>query len=376
MDRGGGRIRALRNAGLASTLVLLGACGGEATVRPDSGISAGSAEKLLIVDCLLPGQVRKLGAAATYLSARRPAKLPASECEIRGGEYVAYDRADLRTSLNIWLPAAQAGDPQAQTYLGEIYEKGLGVPPDYAAAAQWYGKAANKGFSRAQTNLGYLYEKGLGVRKDPVQAMNWYRKASGLGDELVTASSVRQLESELAASRRASAASRAEASDLRRQLDSVESELQRKRSEEKRSEQEFNKTKAELRQQSAVQPTVRQAPAVTEADRAKIRELQQSLEVQARERSRLEEEAALLKARLAAEQQGAEALEARLADTEAKLSKLNDDKSRIATRQQEILRDQSRASSRGASEIGELGNDVEAGRGQLVQERGGGAGGR
>ena len=33
-----------------------------------------NAEDLLIVDCLLPGQIRKLGRQATYLSARRPVR--------------------------------------------------------------------------------------------------------------------------------------------------------------------------------------------------------------------------------------------------------------------------------------------------------------
>ncbi len=82
--------------------------------------------------------------------------------------------------MTIWLPKAQAGDPEAQTYTGEIYEKGLGVQPDYNTAADWYRKAAAQGNSRAQINLGNLYEKGLGVEKNLSTAMEWYRKASGL----------------------------------------------------------------------------------------------------------------------------------------------------------------------------------------------------
>jgi hypothetical protein len=116
----------------------------------------------------------------TFLTARRPIKTAAGDCEIRGGEYVAYDRADYRTALNVWLPQAQEGDKEAQTYVGEIYEKGLGVPPDYVVAAAWYRKAAAQGHSRAQINMGFLYEKGLGVERDPRQALTWYRQASGL----------------------------------------------------------------------------------------------------------------------------------------------------------------------------------------------------
>src|SRR5688572_21463932 len=117
---------------------------------------------LEIVDCLLPGQVRQLG-NSTFLSQRRPIRTTASECSIRGGEYVAYDRADLASALRVWMPAAEAGDPEAQTNVGEIYERGLGLPPDHALAAQWYQKAADKAYARALFNLGTLYEQGLGV---------------------------------------------------------------------------------------------------------------------------------------------------------------------------------------------------------------------
>ncbi len=138
--------------------------------------------RLLVVDCLLPGQVRQLGTRLTYMTPRRPIKASAAECELRGGEYVAYDRSNFATSLKIWLPKAQKGDPEAQTYVGEIYEKGLGTQADFGLAAQWYQRAAEQGFSRAQINLGYLLETGLGVEQNLTEAMNWYRKASGIDD--------------------------------------------------------------------------------------------------------------------------------------------------------------------------------------------------
>jgi hypothetical protein len=147
------------------------------------------ADKLLPVDCLLPSQLRKLGSQMTYLAPRRAIKTTALDCEIRGGEYIAYDRADYRTSLNVWLEKAQLGDAEAQTYVGEIYEKGLGLPADYKTALSWYLKASDQGYSRAQINLGYLYEKGLGVEKDPVAALNWYRRASGITDDEIEYSS-------------------------------------------------------------------------------------------------------------------------------------------------------------------------------------------
>ena len=137
---------------------------------------------LQIVDCLLPGQVRRLG-QMRYITARRPILTTAADCRLRGGEYTEYDRADYRSALAVWMPAAEAGDPEAQTNVGEIFEKGLGTDPNYAAALIWYEKAAEQGYSRGQFNLGTLYERGLGVQRDKLAALNWYRKAWGMPEE-------------------------------------------------------------------------------------------------------------------------------------------------------------------------------------------------
>jgi hypothetical protein len=153
-----------------------------AVAQPDSAVAR--ADSFLIVDCLLPGQVRQLGRRTKYLSARRPARLPARDCEIRGGEYVAYDRADLKSALAAWLPLATAGDVQARILVGEIYERGLGVAPDYQQAAHWYRLAADAGSARAQVNLGHLYELGLGLEADPREALSWYRRAAGLSEAI------------------------------------------------------------------------------------------------------------------------------------------------------------------------------------------------
>lgn len=174
-------------------VVALSACatGSDPATHAGAAASSKNPDDLMIIDCLLPGQVKKLGSHTTYLTARRPIKTTATDCEIRGGEYVSFDRADYATALKIWLPQAQAGDAEAQTYVGEIYEKGLGLKPDYEAAAHWYAKAAEQQFSRAQINLGNLYEKGLGVVADKARALNLYRMAAGLqSDDLLYASTM------------------------------------------------------------------------------------------------------------------------------------------------------------------------------------------
>jgi uncharacterized protein len=158
----------------------------QAASKPDSNATQGIVrrEDLEIVDCLLPGQVRQLG-SMTYLTPRRPTHTTASDCRIRGGEYVAYDRADLKSALGVWLAAAQGGDAEAQTNVAEIYERGLGGPPDLAAAVLWYQKAADQKYSRALFNLGTLYEQGIGVPQDKLKALNLYRQAWGLPEDSV-----------------------------------------------------------------------------------------------------------------------------------------------------------------------------------------------
>lgn len=179
--------------------------------------AGGSIDDLMLVDCLLPSQVRQLGTKMTYLTPRRYIKATKSDCGIRGGEFVLYDRSDYRSALQSLMPQAQGGDPVAQTYVGEIYEKGLGLPqPDYAAAASWYRKAAQAGHPPAQTNLGALYERGLGVPQDKAAALNWYRKATGVADDNLMFES--RVKAERAAFQRELAVRNQVVSSLRAQL--------------------------------------------------------------------------------------------------------------------------------------------------------------
>jgi len=212
----------------------------------------GDANKLYIVDCLLPGQIRRLGSKMTFLTARRPIKTSALDCEIRGGEYVAYDRANSATSLNIWLPKAQAGDPEAQTYTGEIYEKGLGTQPDYKMAADWYRKASAQGNSRAQVNLGNLYEKGLGVEKNLSTAMEWYRKASGLEKKglpyaaPIATSSDNELVAEVQLLKHELDNSRNQSKALAEQLANTQQQLKETLEKQQRFQNERDQTKSSL----------------------------------------------------------------------------------------------------------------------------------
>ena len=211
------------------------------SINQQADLSRDNVDNVFVVDCLLPGQVRSLGRQANYLTARRPIKTSALDCEIRGGEYVAFDRADYATALKIWLPQAQAGSAEAQTQVGEIYEKGMGVEPDYDIAAVWYKKAAKQGYSRAQINLGYMYEKGLGVDQNITKAMNWYRKASGLPDDVEYVSSL-----ELSAKNEELESLRVEVKALEEKAQQYKKQLQRAQQKLNRAQKDEQATKSDI----------------------------------------------------------------------------------------------------------------------------------
>jgi hypothetical protein len=273
--------RGARHGGIAALVAALALClwacaGGAPPAQAGDPPATGNPDDLLIVDCLLPPKIKQLGSRVTYAEARRPARVTALDCQIRGGEYTASDRASYATSLAVWKPLAESGDAKAQNYVGEINEKGLGVRPDYKAAADWYRRAAEQGYAPAQINLGELYERGLGVPKDPAEAQKWYRRASGLperGVEFVPAAppegaKLNQLRSELAKSA-------LEIEKLRSQLRKREDEAaaaaaqKGKQSKEKkkegeqeisRLEQQIASLEGQLEQQRSSQPSALELP--------------------------------------------------------------------------------------------------------------------
>lgn len=183
-------------------------------------------EDVLIVDCLLPGQVRKIGRVRAFLTPRQPARVSQFECELRGGEYVEYDRADLSTALATWSGKAAEGDPVAMVYVGEAYAKGFGGAPDYQSAALWFERAAGLGSARAKQNLGHLYERGLGVAMDVERALNLYREAAGvMTGEVVFAADLDALRQDSADAREALRKAQQIEQELRGSIRSLEAEL-------------------------------------------------------------------------------------------------------------------------------------------------------
>ena len=74
---------------------------------------------------------------------------------------------DPRGAVEMLAASAAAGDPYAQVELGNCYYNGVGVTQNHGSAALWYVKAARVGMPEAQEFIGYMYETGDGIVADP-----------------------------------------------------------------------------------------------------------------------------------------------------------------------------------------------------------------
>lgn len=102
----------------------------------------------------------------------------AAEADTLGAGLNAYHRHDYVRAAPLLLVEAERGVPLAETYLGYMYQNGLGVPQDYVVAAGWLNQAAQQGEPTAQFMLGLLFDKGYGVPQDWLQAEVWLNLAA------------------------------------------------------------------------------------------------------------------------------------------------------------------------------------------------------
>ena len=93
----------------------------------------------------------------------------------------AYNHYDYQTARREFTQAAGKGHIEAQYYLGEIYEGGIGVPIDYPQAVEWYTQAAQQQHAAAQARLARLYLMGWGTKRDANSAFSWYLRSAENG---------------------------------------------------------------------------------------------------------------------------------------------------------------------------------------------------
>jgi hypothetical protein len=65
----------------------------------------------------------------------------------------AFQSKDYTTAFRTWLPLAEAGNRDAQFFVGGLYMDGAGVPEDQVRAHAWWPLAADQGHSRASAFL-------------------------------------------------------------------------------------------------------------------------------------------------------------------------------------------------------------------------------
>jgi TPR repeat protein len=85
-----------------------------------------------------------------------------------------------------WYPVSRPIDVNAAALaslaVAHLYADGLGVPQDFAKAAEFYRRAADLGMAEAAYHLANHYRDGRGVPRDREAAFRWYRRAAELGD--------------------------------------------------------------------------------------------------------------------------------------------------------------------------------------------------
>ena len=90
----------------------------------------------------------------------------------------AYTRGDYSLAFRAFTPLANEGNAEAQTFIGSLYENGLGVIKDEKNALDWYEKAGKAGNAKGQHNAGIFYYTGRGVAVNYPAAYEWFLKAT------------------------------------------------------------------------------------------------------------------------------------------------------------------------------------------------------
>ena len=90
----------------------------------------------------------------------------------------AYYKENYAEAVDFYTKAAELGHIKAQYFLGNCFEKGIGVQRNDKEAFKWYNKAAENRYIKAYYKLGNSYEYGLGVSANLSEALVWYRKAA------------------------------------------------------------------------------------------------------------------------------------------------------------------------------------------------------
>ncbi len=165
---------------LAALLLTLNGCGETANSKTEAAASAVTAVA-----------VKELTPEEKFLETKKKAEAGDPEAQnslgemyTKGGAYI-FDASgtlifaeDHSKALEWFQKAATQGHAMAQFRLGIMYEQGAGTPKDMTKAIFWYQKSASQNNPNAQVSLGYLYREGKNVPKDTARAFDLFQKAA------------------------------------------------------------------------------------------------------------------------------------------------------------------------------------------------------
>jgi Sel1 repeat-containing protein len=83
------------------------------------------------------------------------------------------DPASDRAMATRYEQSAQAGDDDAQFYLGALHSAGVGRQRSDQEAFRWFSRATDQGHAHSMLIVAGLYASGRGVTKDSVKAYSW-----------------------------------------------------------------------------------------------------------------------------------------------------------------------------------------------------------
>jgi TPR repeat protein len=91
---------------------------------------------------------------------------------------------DYGAAVPLFQHAAEQGYARGQYFTGEMYERGWGVERNYSTALDWYRRSADQDYAPAQLAVARFYGVGIAVPRDPAERNNWLLRAAGLGSPL------------------------------------------------------------------------------------------------------------------------------------------------------------------------------------------------
>lgn len=95
--------------------------------------------------------------------------------------FLAGVELDAEESVRWLRKAAEQGNCVAQFSLSLCYKTGAGVEVDETESAKWLLKAAEQGGGEVQYAMGCYYRDGIGVERDLPEAVRWFARSSKKG---------------------------------------------------------------------------------------------------------------------------------------------------------------------------------------------------